>query len=115
MNASEIVIHEIERKRVFVVRKLLTESIRKARESAHAHSHAQVLAFGVPRGEKKNHRPRFFSKFIRKYIYEPLANSNGAILEQIDAEGRASLSLLHSFVIVFAERTRQNHSKPCHT
>ena len=23
--------------------------------------------------------PRFFSKFLRKYIYQPLANSNGAI------------------------------------
>ncbi|MEJ0011495.1 MAG: P63C domain-containing protein [Bauldia sp.] len=28
--------------------------------------------------------PRFFAKFIRKYIYYPLANSHGAILEQLD-------------------------------
>ncbi|WP_425229941.1 P63C domain-containing protein [Sphingomonas sp.] len=28
--------------------------------------------------------PRFFSKLIRKYIYEPLLNSNGAILELLD-------------------------------
>jgi len=28
--------------------------------------------------------PRFFSKFLRKYIYVPLANSNGAILEQLE-------------------------------
>jgi hypothetical protein len=28
--------------------------------------------------------PRFFSKFLRKYIYIPLANSNGAILEQLE-------------------------------
>lgn len=28
--------------------------------------------------------PKFFSKLIRKYIYEPLLNSNGAILELLD-------------------------------
>lgn len=28
--------------------------------------------------------PQFFGKFIRKYIYYPLANSHGAILEQLD-------------------------------
>jgi hypothetical protein len=28
--------------------------------------------------------PRFFAKFIRKYIYYPLANSHGAILEELD-------------------------------
>jgi hypothetical protein len=28
--------------------------------------------------------PKFFAKFIRKYIYIPLANSNGAILEQLE-------------------------------
>jgi P63C domain len=28
--------------------------------------------------------PKFFSKFLRKYIYVPLASSNGAILEQLE-------------------------------
>lgn len=28
--------------------------------------------------------PRFFGKFLRKYVYVPLANSNGAILEQLE-------------------------------
>ncbi|SFO43890.1 P63C domain-containing protein [Roseovarius lutimaris] len=28
--------------------------------------------------------PKFFSKLIRKYIYQPLLNSNGAILEQLE-------------------------------
>lgn len=28
--------------------------------------------------------PRFFSKLLRKYIYQPLLNSNGAILEQLE-------------------------------
>jgi hypothetical protein len=32
----------------------------------------------------KNKNPQFFGHFIRKYIYKPLANSNGAILEMID-------------------------------
>jgi hypothetical protein len=31
-----------------------------------------------------NRHPQFFGKFIRKYIYAPLANSNGAILELLD-------------------------------
>lgn len=40
--------------------------------------------YGLPRrADAKNH-PRFFAKFIRKYIYQPLANSNGAILEMLD-------------------------------
>jgi hypothetical protein len=28
--------------------------------------------------------PKFFSKLLRKYIYQPLANSHGAILETLD-------------------------------
>ncbi len=28
--------------------------------------------------------PKFFAKLIRKYIYQPLLNSNGAILEQLE-------------------------------
>lgn len=31
-----------------------------------------------------NRHPQFFGKFIRKYVYAPLANSNGAILEMLD-------------------------------
>jgi hypothetical protein len=31
-----------------------------------------------------NKRPKFFSGFTRKYIYNPLAHSNGAILEMLD-------------------------------
>jgi hypothetical protein len=41
--------------------------------------------YGLPRkAEAKNNHPRFFAWFIRKYIYQPLANSNGAILEMLD-------------------------------
>jgi len=39
--------------------------------------------YGLPKGEKGKH-PQFFGKFIRKYIYAPIANSKGAILEQLD-------------------------------
>jgi hypothetical protein len=38
-------------------------------------------------GVTKSHttrRPRFFAQVIRRYIYIPLANSNGAILEMLD-------------------------------
>lgn len=39
--------------------------------------------YHLPR-KHKNKNPQFFGHFIRKYIYTPLANSNGAILEIID-------------------------------
>jgi hypothetical protein len=40
--------------------------------------------YGLPRRSEGANHPRFFAKFIRKYIYEPLADSNGAILEMLD-------------------------------
>jgi hypothetical protein len=41
--------------------------------------------YGLPRkADARNNHPQFFGWFIRKYIYEPLANSNGAILEMLD-------------------------------
>lgn len=39
--------------------------------------------YGLKRGSNGRH-PQFFGKLIRKYIYAPLANSNGAILEILD-------------------------------
>jgi hypothetical protein len=40
--------------------------------------------YGLPRKGEPNKHPQFFGRFIRKYIYEPLASSNGAILEMLD-------------------------------
>jgi hypothetical protein len=40
--------------------------------------------YGLPRKSDAKNHPQFFGWFIRKYIYEPLANSNGAILEMLD-------------------------------
>ena len=40
--------------------------------------------YGYPRSAKKNQHPPFFAKLTRKYIYEPLAGSNGVILEMLD-------------------------------
>lgn len=41
--------------------------------------------YGLKRQDPdSNKHPQFFGKFIRKYIYHPLANSNGAILEYLD-------------------------------
>jgi hypothetical protein len=43
--------------------------------------------YGLKRKDPRSFKhPRFFSKFIRKYIYTPLANSNGAILAELDAK-----------------------------
>ena len=39
--------------------------------------------YELPKPNNGKH-PKFFGKFIRKYIYIPLANSNGAILETLD-------------------------------
>ncbi|MFZ3182512.1 MAG: P63C domain-containing protein [Methylocystis silviterrae] len=41
--------------------------------------------YGLKRfNPKSTKHPKFFGKIIRKYIWVPLANSNGAILEQLD-------------------------------
>lgn len=39
--------------------------------------------YKLPRKHKHKH-PQFFSHFIRKYVYSPLLNSKGAILELLD-------------------------------
>jgi len=44
---------------------------------------AMYNLYKLPRKHKNKH-PQFFANFIRKYVYTPLANSNGAILEQLD-------------------------------
>src|SRR5258708_20684598 len=44
MNATEIVIREVQRNSSFQVRELLAESVGQPRESAHLHSHGQVLS-----------------------------------------------------------------------
>lgn len=41
--------------------------------------------YGLQKGQKGRH-PRFFGNFIRKYIYAPLAGSNGAVLEMLDSK-----------------------------
>ena len=41
--------------------------------------------YGLKRKNPKSFKhPSFFGKFIRKYVYAPLANSNGAILEELE-------------------------------
>jgi hypothetical protein len=40
--------------------------------------------YNFKRNPVANRHPQFFGKFIRRYIYTPLANSNGAILEMLD-------------------------------
>ena len=43
--------------------------------------------YGVKRLDPASSKhPRFFAKFIRKYIYFPLADSRGVILEMLDAK-----------------------------
>jgi len=46
--------------------------------------------YGLKRKSPKSFQhPGFFGRFIRKYVYHPLANSNGAILEELDKKNPA--------------------------
>jgi hypothetical protein len=47
MHAAEIVVKEIERNLMRVILEFLAESVCQPRESAHPHSHAEVLALHV--------------------------------------------------------------------
>ena len=49
MNPAEIIMHVVERDSVHVVLNLLAEGVRQTCESAHAHSHGEVLPFNVAR------------------------------------------------------------------
>jgi hypothetical protein len=40
--------------------------------------------YGLPRKADARNWPQFFGKFIRKYVYEPLENSHGAIFEMLN-------------------------------
>lgn len=50
MDAGEIVVHEIKSQGLFVILKLLTESVGQPSEPAHARTHCEVLpfCFGLP-------------------------------------------------------------------
>lgn len=49
VNTTEVVVHEMEGNRMFVIFDFLREGIRQAREAAHLHSHGEVLALNVAR------------------------------------------------------------------
>ena len=44
MDATEIVVHEVQRHGMLQVLQLLAEAVGKPREAAHAHPHRQILA-----------------------------------------------------------------------
>jgi len=47
MNPAEVVVHVMERNRVLQILHLFAKSVRQSRESAHSHSHSQILALSV--------------------------------------------------------------------
>jgi hypothetical protein len=47
VDSTEIIVHIVDRNRVPQVLQLLTESVGQARETAHAHSHREVLPFHI--------------------------------------------------------------------
>src|SRR5436190_14671697 len=51
MNTAEVVERKMQSNGSFQVRELLAESIRQARQSAHLHSHGEVLPFHVRRAD----------------------------------------------------------------
>lgn len=50
MNPAKIVMHVMKRNRVLQILKFLAECIGQARKSTHRHSHGQILALNVARG-----------------------------------------------------------------
>lgn len=78
----------IEEKREFEYRELFQAYIREQIKEYEAEFPKQFTdslyrLYGITPGKPGRH-PQFFGKFIRKYIYEPLATSKGAILEMLD-------------------------------
>ena len=49
--------------------------------------------YGYPRSAQKNRHPVFFAKLTLKYVYEPLAGSNGAILEMLNEKNPVIVSI----------------------
>ena len=50
MNPAEIVVHVMECDRVFQIREFFAKRIGQSRKAAHLHSHSQILALNVARG-----------------------------------------------------------------
>jgi hypothetical protein len=79
----------IKDKRKEEYRELFKEFIRQeygewAREFPEQFFDLLYRLYNLRRNNLKGRHPRFFSKVIRKYIYSPLVNSHGAILEMLD-------------------------------
>jgi len=57
--------------------------------------------YNLRRESNKNH-PQFFAKFIRKYVYHPLADSHGVLLSMLDDKnpviGKGRKHKLHQFL-----------------
>jgi len=49
--------------------------------------------YGYPRSAQKNRHPIFFAKLTRKYVYEPLAGSDGVILKMLDEKNPVIVSI----------------------
>lgn len=78
----------IEEKRKDEYRQLFQEFIRQQvkeyeKEFPRQFTDNLYRFYGLVPGSAGKH-PQFFGKLIRRYIYEPLANSKGAILEMLD-------------------------------
>ncbi len=69
--------------------------------------------YGLEKEKYKNH-PQFFAHLTRKYVYQPLANSNGAILENLDAKNPVIYKSgrrykLHQFLEDVGVKALRNH------
>lgn len=69
--------------------------------------------YGLDKSKYKNH-PQFFAQLTRKYVYQPLANSNGAILENIDEKNPVIYKSgrrfkLHQFLEDVGVKALRNH------
>jgi hypothetical protein len=74
--------------------------------------------YELPRSENKNKHPLFFANLTRKYIYEPLAGSNGGLLKMLDEKNPILISnsgkkkrkfKFHQFLEKIGINTLQQH------
>src|SRR5258708_21036700 len=52
MNPAKVVVHVVQRNRCYVVLNLFAERVREARETAHRHTHREILALYVAGGNQ---------------------------------------------------------------
>lgn len=97
MNPAEIVVHEVQRNIVLQILDLLAESIGQPSETPHAHSHAEILALRVARGN-------MCGVWITRHAHRSTAGAHWWTVVVFNASGTAIHFDQHGVVNLTAER-----------